>query len=112
MTIMLPDVLFFFFFSSKIFSTAFLAERILLLGVMVLLWIQVQNKMEDEALLLSNQSRERFHMWRKKKNVTGKLTIQNDPSFYVIIICAFCVFLTFAKCLHRAEQGTAARVKG
>lgn len=83
---------------------------------MVLLWIQVQNKMEDEALLLSNQSRERFHMWRtkkqKKKVTAGKLTIHNDPSFYVIVIHAFVHFWLFAKRLHRAEQEKAAGVKG
>lgn len=62
---MLPDVLslsFFFPFppsSSEIFSSAFLAERILLLGVMVLLWIQVQNKMEDEGSAAPLQSKQR-----------------------------------------------------
>ena len=59
--------LFFFFllYPPKCFlSASFLAEsgRRCSLGVMVLLWIQVQNKMEDKALLLSNQRREWFHV--------------------------------------------------
>lgn len=47
------------------YPPAFLAEsgRRRSLGVMVLLWIQVQNKMEDKARLLSNQRREWFHVW-------------------------------------------------
>lgn len=40
------------------------------LCVMVPVWIQVQNKMEDKAQVLSNQSRERFHMW--KSSIKGE----------------------------------------
>lgn len=46
-----------------------------------------------------------------KKLTAGILTIQNDPSFYVIVICAFVCFWLFAKRLHRAEQGAAAGLK-
>lgn len=52
MAIVLPDV--FFYFCEKYFPQLFFLS----LSVMVLLWIQVQNKMEDEAQLLSNQSGE------------------------------------------------------
>jgi len=55
----------FFFLSSfpsfkNIFNRFLFSSRaITFTRVMVLLWIQVQNKMEDEALILSNQRRER-----------------------------------------------------
>lgn len=52
MAIVLPDV--FFYFCEKYFPRLFFLS----LSVTVLLWRQVQNKMEDEAQLLSNQSGE------------------------------------------------------
>lgn len=88
------------------YPPAFLAEsgRRRSLGVMVLLWIQVQNKMEDKARLLSNQRREWFHVWGGG-GITDKLTTLTDFSF--LRGCNFCVgsFLTFTnvfRCPHRA----------
>lgn len=88
------------------YPPAFLAEsgRRRSLGVMVLLWIQVQNKMEDKARLLSNQRREWFHVWGWG-GITDKLTTLTDFSF--LRGCNFCVgwFLTLAnvfRCPHRA----------
>lgn len=50
---------------------------------MVLLWIQVQNKMEEKTQLLSNQRREWIHMWeeKKKQKAKGSGQINNNEWF-------------------------------
>lgn len=89
MAIVLPDV--FFYFCEKYFPRLFF----LLLSVMVLLWIQVQNKMEDEAQLLSNQSGE---------PVQKKCYWQISNSEYFLVCFFFFFLMYFGVCIHLHRQ--------